>query len=181
MAKKRLSANKPRAAAPKAAAQPAKSPKPAAAHVLIRVRSENGLTLNAHAQVLSEHGVALLGKVGKPLGFDLQAALNEQIRAGVPTYLFLATREGWNGPYVTDRCRLRRIHTSLPESKRHLIPAYYASAAPQIPTWFEIADIQRLSRDEMNRIFVLSSGRDIMSVIRSSATVFKVGVRATRA
>jgi len=38
--------------------------------------------------------------------------------------------------------------------------------------------MERLSREEMNRIFVVSSGREIMSVIKSSATVFCVGVRA---
>jgi hypothetical protein len=37
-----------------------------------------------------------------------------------------------------------------------------------------------LTRDEMDKIFVLSSGRSIMSSISSSATVFRVGISANR-
>jgi hypothetical protein len=146
-------------------------------HVLIRVRSESGQTITAHADILAKRGSAVLGKIGQPVGPNFRDILNQQIQSGIKTYLFLTIREGWNGPYVTYRCTLRQVQDTLDPKKRTLVPSYYMADAPKINTWFEITDIERLSRDEMNKIFVLSSGRSIMSVIASSAAVFRVGVQ----
>jgi hypothetical protein len=103
--------------------------------------------------------------------------LSAQMAEGLPTYLFLTTREGWNGPYVTYRCELRGIYRTLDDAKRALVPQYYAHNYNDIATWLEISSIDKLSRDDMNRIFVLSSGRSIMSVIQTSAVVFRVGIK----
>ena len=147
-------------------------------HVLLRVRSELGKTIGSHRDMVARKGAAMLGKMGSALGREFEVGLNEQIRQGTRTYLFLTTREGWNGPYVTDRCLLLGVHDTLDETRAALVPRYYAGDARHIKTWFEIGSLERLTRDEMNRIFVLSSGREIMSVIASSATVFRVGVNA---
>jgi len=144
-------------------------------HVLLRVRSENGQTITSHRDMAVKKGAALLGKMGQPVGPDLVGRLNNQIQLGTKTYLFLTIREGWNGPYVTYRCPLRQVHEKLDPAKRALVPGYYAFESHLVKTWFEIAGVERLDRDEMNRIVVLSSGRTIMSVIASSATVFCVG------
>lgn len=148
-----------------------------AIHILLRVRSENGLTVTAHKQMVASRGRAVLGKMGDAISSHLRDALNRQIQNGVKTYLFLTTREGWNGPYVTDRCLLWGVYHRLDEAKRPLVPSYYAASIPNIETWFEFVSFERLTREEMNRIFVRSSGREIMSVIKSSATVFGVGVK----
>jgi hypothetical protein len=145
-------------------------------HVLLRVRSELGQTIAAHKEIIARRGVALLGKMGEPLGRTFKDELNQQIDHGLKTYLFLTTREGWNGPYVTDRCLLGRVYDTLDPMKHPLVPRYYAADIPRIRTWFEIASMDRLSREEMNRLVVLSSGREIMSVIASSATVFRVAM-----
>jgi hypothetical protein len=150
--------------------------KPQVFHVLLRVRTENGQTINAHKDVIARRERAVLGKMGEPLGSDFRSQLNQQIEAGTKTYLFLTTREGWNGPYVTDRCSLQRVYDKLDPSKYSLVPPYYANEIGNIRTWFEIVSIDRLTRDEMNKIFVLSSGKQIMSAIASSATVFRVGI-----
>lgn len=147
-------------------------------HILLRVRSEDGRTIKTHADKVASKGAALLGKMGPPVGPGYRKTLNQQIAAGIQTYLFLTLREGWNGPYVTYRCPLRYVHHELEDSKRALVPSYYIAAAPRIGTWFEITGVESLTRDQMNRIFVMSSGREIMSVITSSATMFHVGVRA---
>lgn len=161
--------------------EPPRKAKQEAFHVLLRVRSELGQTITAHKNIVARKGTAVLGKMGGALGPAFRLALNEQIERGIKTYLFLTTREGWNGPYVTDRCSLLHVYDALDTSKRALVPAYYASDSATIRTWFEIASVERLTRDEMNRIFVLSSGREIMSVIASSATVFKVAVKPKQA
>ncbi len=154
-----------------------RKPKPFAnmpVNVLMRVRSEDGRTISAHERIIAAKGSALLGKIGKGLGPDFIKLMNGQIGRGVNTYLFLTTREGWNGPYVTFMCRLKGIETTLPESKRDLAPSYYAASFQDVNTWFEISSIAKMSRSDMNRITVISSGREIMSVIGSSASIFHV-------
>ncbi len=172
-------ASKPKGKNPSKTKSQAKDEKPAV-HILIRVRSEDGRTIKAHADKVKTKGAAFLGKMGPPVGPNYRKTLNQQIEAGIQTYLFLTLREGWNGPYVTYRCSLRHVHHELEDAKRPLVPTYYIAAAPRIGTWFEITSVESLTRDQMNRIFVMSSGREIMSVITSSATMFHVGVRANR-
>ena len=147
------------------------------AHVLIRVKSESGQTFAQHGGIIAAKGTAVLGKIGQPLGQKFINELNDQVSRGLDTYLFLTTREGWNGPYVTYKCRLQHTDTQLPDSQLHLVPKYYSREYPSIKTWFQISTMDKLSRSEMNRIFVLSSGREIMSVVKSSAVVFRVGFR----
>jgi hypothetical protein len=145
-------------------------------HVLVRVRSVNGKTIVAHRNMAVTKGAAVFGKIGQPLGSSFIDSLTRQIERGTRTYLFLTTREGWNGPYVTDRCILKAVYTVLDPSKRSLVPNYVLFDQDKIKTWFEISSVERMSQDEMNRIFVISSRRSIMSVIRSSAVIFRVGV-----
>lgn len=175
-AKSKRHTRKPAAAAKPKQTTPDTEPREVPVHVLIRVRSEDGRTIDAHANVAATHGATVFGKIGKPIGPAFRKALNEQIARGTKTYLFMTTREGWNGPYVTYRCPLRRVHDDLDVAKRKLVPAYYLAEAPKIQTWFEVSSLDRLSRQEMNRIFVLSSGRSVMSVIKSTAAVFRVSV-----
>lgn len=147
---------------------------PPTVHILIRVRSEAGQTLSEHARVLERYGVAMLGKFGQPIGPEFRETLNRQLASGITTCLFLTTREGWGGPYVTYRCPLRQVRDQLTVDEQKLVPGYYAVG--HIKTWFEISGIERLSRDDMNRIAVHSTGRSIMSVIASSAAYFRVVV-----
>lgn len=147
------------------------------AHVALKVRTENGQTITDHANMVAKYGTALLGKMGQPIGADFRDSLNKQIGRGIKTYLFLTIRQGWHGSYVTYQCLLRRVSETLDEEKKAFVPKYYAHESSSIKTWFEIASVHLLSRDEMNKIFVLSSGRSIMSVVNSSATIFRVGVQ----
>ena len=150
-----------------------------AVHVLLRVRSEGGMTVAAHASIAASNGAAMLGKIGQRIGPAFRNKLNQQIERGIKTYLFVTTREGWKGPYVTYRCPLRHVHENLDAGKKPLVPTYYVANTPKIKTWFEITGLERLPQEEMNRIFVLSSERSIMSVIASSAVLFHVGVHGS--
>ena len=78
----------------------------------------------------------MLGKFGPPIGPGFREALNQQVAKSIKTYVFLTTREGWGGPYVTDRCPLRQVHKQLEADQRALVPPYYATSAPNIKTWF---------------------------------------------
>ena len=143
-------------------------------HILLRVRSDNGQTLTEHNQIILKNDSAMLGKMGKGVGPLFVEALNQQIASGRETYLFLTTREGWNGPYVTYRCNLDGVYLDLPAKKANLVPKYYAGDAKNVSTWFEISSIGKMTKADMNQITVVSSGREIMSVISSSAVVFRV-------
>lgn len=145
-------------------------------HILLKVRSDNGQTISAHKQLIQAKGEVFLGKMGAAVGGELINTLNNQIDKGVATYLFLTIREGWNGEYVTFRCSLRRAHSGLPEGKKALVPQYYVHISTSIKTWFEITSMERLPREEMDKLFVLSSLRPIMGVVSSSATMFRVGI-----
>jgi hypothetical protein len=119
-----------------------------------------------------------MGRLG--VSTEFRDALNQQIERDIKTYLFLATRQGWNTPYVMYRCLLRQVHDTLDDTKRNLVPGYYIHESPNIKTWFEISSIDRLPREYMERIFVLSSGRSITSAISGMNSVFRVGVRETK-
>ncbi len=148
-------------------------------HALLRIRSEDGQTIKAHGDMIATRGFAFFGKIGHGLAPKFIKDLTEQIANKVPTFLFLTTREGWNGPYVTYQCRLRSVLPSLNEEQLGLVPKYYSGDYENVTTWFGISSLEKMSREEMNRIFVVSSGRVIMSVINSSATVFRVALNAS--
>jgi hypothetical protein len=149
------------------------------AHILVRARAEDGLTIEAHERVIARFGAALFGKFGQPIGPEFRDSLNHQAASGQKTYLFITTRLAWGQEYTTYRCALRQVLDALPESKRHLVPSYYVGQAAYINAWFEIEGLERLSRDEMNQIYVLSSGRSITNAIFSRTAVFRVGTRNT--
>jgi hypothetical protein len=145
-------------------------------HPLLKVRNENGQTINAHAAMIAKNGTAMFGKMGPPVSEEFIDILNEQIRREIMTYLFITTRQGWNGEFVTYRCQLLNVSKIIDEARKSLVPSYYVYEIPGIRTWFLISDLERLTREEMNRIVVVSSGRALMSVINSSATFFQVTI-----
>ena len=148
-------------------------------HILLRVKTEDGKTIKAHKEIVDKKGLVLLGKLGRALSVASIKTLNDQIAGGTDTYLFLTTREGWNGPYVTYQCLIRGVDSQLDESQLFLVPKYYSSDYKNIKTWFKISSIDKMSKERMNQIYVLSSGRSIMSVVKSSATTFLVGLKSS--
>jgi hypothetical protein len=161
--------------------KPTKQEGKAPVHVLLRLKSASGETIAAHANMVARKGVAMLGKLGRAgLGDEFKAALNEQIKSGIRTYLFLTTKERWDTPYVTYWCLLKQVHSSLGSDKRTLVPGYYIHEAPNIKTWFEISSIDRLSQAESERIYVMSTGNSIASAIKGLNSVFRVGMTPKR-
>jgi hypothetical protein len=146
-------------------------------HILLKVRAERGLTITAHADMIAKRGTALFGKIGKGIGQDFRNILNQQIEQGIKTYLFLTVQNNWRGPFTTYQCLLRQVQMLFDVTKRSLIPRYYVYNKAIISTWFEIASIEQLMEVETNKIFVLKSGREIMSVVNTSGTVFRVGIK----
>lgn len=149
-------------------------------HLLLKVRSEDGRTISDHAEMIKNHGRTFLGKMGAKIGEPFRDKLAAQISVGIPTFLFLTTRDGWNGPYVTFQCELRAVKAKLSEDELRIVPRYYSDQYSEVKAWLEIVTIGRMSRETMNQIYVVSSGREIMSVINTSATVFSVSMKSFR-
>ena len=146
-------------------------------HVALRIKSENGITISEHNKVIDQKGSVLFSKLGKPLSDAFVNQLNNQLDKEIPTYLFLATYEGRNVPYGYYQCNLVRVHKKVTQSQISFIPEYIQHLVDDIETYFEISSINRLSHAETNRIYVLSSGREISGAIRGTTSIFKVGVK----
>ncbi len=148
-------------------------------HVLMRVVSSEGLTVRAHKDMVASKGVALFGKMGKPISKDFQDTLNGQIANGTETFFFLITREGSQREYFIHKCRLARVYAGmLDEAKQSLVPNYYAHEIPNISTWFEIASFARMTADEAATLYTLSTGEEITKALKGTGSIFRVGVRS---
>lgn len=148
-------------------------------HVLMRVVSIQGLTVRAHQEMVARQGVALFGKMGRPISQDFQDTLNGQIANSEETFFFLITREGDKREYVTHKCQLTHVYAGmLDPAKQSLVPSYYANDIPNIRTWFEIATFARLTVDEAATIYTLSTGEGIMNALKGTGSIFRVGVRS---
>lgn len=148
-------------------------------HALMRVASAQGLTVSAHKEMVERRGLALFGKMGKPISKDFQDTLNGQIASGTDTFFFLITRDGNNREYVIHKCRLTQVYAGmLDAAKQPLVPNYYARDIPNIATWFEIATFTRLTADEMATIYTLSTGEEITKALKGTGSIFRVGVRS---
>lgn len=153
------------------------SDNPQVQHVVIRVKSDNGNTISGHKKVIEINGRVLFGKIGKDLGTAFIDQLNSQINREVTTYLFVATYEGWNVPFGIYQCKLLRVHVGLRDLDKELIPKYLHPVINGINTWFEIQTIHRVSAEEVKRIYILSSGREINGAMRGTTAVFRVGIK----
>lgn len=146
-------------------------------HVIVRVRSEDGLTISAHRKVIDLYHRALFAKIGKGLGAVTIDQLNSQISRGIPTYLFVATYEGWSAPFGIYQCELLGIHVDIKDDQKKLVPMYLQGAIKGVSTWFEIRTLLRVAQDDVKRIYVLSSGRESSGALKGATAMFKVGIK----
>lgn len=146
-------------------------------HILLRVHSDSGRTISAHSKIIAEKGKALLGKMGRNMSDVFINALNDQIKDGIKTYLFLMIREGWNSSYVIYRCPLNKVSNILETADRGFVPKYYIFESPDVKAWFEITAIQSLPKEYIEKIFVISSNRPITTAVNSRTSTFRVGIK----
>jgi hypothetical protein len=146
------------------------------AHVLVRVRSEDGKTVEAHRKVIAQRNCVLFAKIGKGLGSALIDQLRNQINRDVPTYLFVAIYEGWNEPFGIYQCELLDIHSDLTDAQTNLVPEYLHSVIKKVSTWFEIRSLRRVAQEHARRVHVLTSGREVSGALRGATAMFRVGI-----
>lgn len=143
-------------------------------HVVLRVRSDDGRTMEEHVKVLKKSGRVLFAKIGKGLGGHFFDQLNYQIENKIPTYFFIAVYEGWNQPFTFIKCDLIKVHSSITDEQLELVPAYIQPSRKAVSTWFEIAGLTRLASEDVKRIQLATSGREISSSLRGTTAIFRV-------
>jgi hypothetical protein len=169
-----LEKRKPRQS--KAATVQVAQDKAAVAHIMIRVRSEDGMTIASHKSVIALHGKVLFAKIGKGLSVGLASILNQQIQAGTATHLFIATFDGWKQPFAIYQCNLGGVYAALDKDLLQFVPNYMKGNVSSVGTWLEISSLQRVSQDEVKRIHIFTSGREVSGSLRGATAMFKVGI-----
>ena len=149
------------------------------AHVIVRVRSEDGLTITAHRNIINLHGMALFAKIGRGLTPAVVSLINQQIQQDVPTYLFIATFDGWKEPFAIYQCKLNRISTVIAPEQMEFVPTYLHGIASTVGTWFEICGIKRIAKEDIRRIHIFTSDREVSGALRGPAALFKVKISGT--
>jgi hypothetical protein len=145
-------------------------------HIVLRVRSDDGRTMEEHVKVFNKSGRVLFAKIGKGLGAPFFNQLNYQIENKIPTYFFIAVYEGWNMPFSFIKCDLLKVHSTLTDKQLELVPSYIHSSKNAVNTWFEISGLSRLANEEVKRIQLATSGREISSSLRGTTAIFRVVV-----
>jgi len=71
---------------------------------------------------------------------------------------------------------LLKVYMELDKSLLSLVPAYYSHEHSNIKIWFEISSLAKMSRETINRVQVISSGRPISSALNSTTPIFRVKI-----
>lgn len=124
--------------------------------------------------MLASASRCIFGKFGTSIGATTVAALQRQIEDGTPTYLFLVLKKGWREKFQIYSARLSSISLELSEQDIEIIPQYYRSQWKSISTALEIVTLDLVPQDSHKLIAVAGSGRELLSVLGSSATTFVV-------
>lgn len=149
-------------------------------HVVIRIKSDEGRTIDSHEQILLKNKKVIFGKIGKGLSVNFFNQLKLQLGNKVPTFLFLAVYEGWNKPFTFVKCNLVNIYTELNQNQMSLVPKYLHSMQGAINTWFEIDKFSWIAQEEQKRICIFTSGKEITSSLRGTTAVFRVAIKGTQ-
>lgn len=146
-------------------------------HPLVRVKSEDGLTVSAHRRVIQKTGKVYFAKLGKVISDEFLSSLIEQINKCIPTYLFVAVFDGWSKPLALYKCKLEAVHSVVDDEFVSLIPNHIQPLKPAVKTWFLISSMDRLAKNQVCRITVASSGKEVLSSLRGMTPFFKTVVK----
>jgi len=139
-------------------------------------------TIREHMAVIEQAGAVWFAKMGRPLARYKIDLLSDQIRRGIPTFLFLVQKAGRH--YVWAQATLCAISLSLPAREHALTPPYYrdrkVNQAASI--WFKVSKISRPRAALIKMLNVASSGNPVSeSLAGSMAAMFVVHVGAGNA
>lgn len=98
--------------------------------------------IEAHQDVIGKHGIVWMGKIGKTLGHLKVAIANEQIKNGLPTFVFLV--QYTSGAYEFHKATLLEVTHRLPPGVSKFVPHYYFDhGIDKIATlWLKLSKIE---------------------------------------
>ncbi|MHC4176893.1 MAG: hypothetical protein ACYSWU_05270 [Planctomycetota bacterium] len=151
---------------------------PAPIHVLMRF-ADGFLsaqdTIDRHKEVLAEHGVVRIGKLGKTLGRAHVDRVNRQCEERVRTYLFLAQKVGRQ--YEVYRGKIVNIGYSLPRGEKNLVPKYYDALkiTEQVSVWMKLSTLVKAKPHEFRDYRIASSKKPVLNALWGSmAAIFVI-------
>lgn len=132
-------------------------------------------TIQAHSEVIKQHGAVWIGKLGKPLSHLHIKQINEQCLKGIPSYLYLVQNLG--GRYGAYRGTVVEMSRTLPEAEEYLVPVYYKERGilGQAGFWTKVSRIESLKDGELNELHIATSGSSVPYTLATSiAALFVV-------
>jgi len=126
-------------------------------------------TIKEHHEIITKHGAAWIGKLGKPLGPNHVKAVNRQVAAGHTTYLFLVQKV--KGDYLFYQGKIVAVAEALPEKDRRLVPSYYRDK--KLAFWTKLSSLELVPTRILNNYHIASSSRPVLGTLkRSMAALF---------
>jgi len=145
-------------------------------HILLRFSDsllKSGDTIEKHNQVVNREGAVWFGKMGATVSQYHIDLLNEQVKDGIPTFVYLV--KGNRRKSTAYRGALVLASKTLPEGEDLLVPSYYADLdiPKYVKFWVKVKVINPVEGSDLNKMQVASSLSPIGdSLVRSSSGHF---------
>jgi hypothetical protein len=126
--------------------------------------------MDAHLQVIEQHGAVWFGKMGNPVSGLKLEEVNQQVKDGIPTYIYLI--KGNRRKSTAYRGKLVSATRDIPQKEKTMIPQYYTivDIIRHIRTWFKLSEIEPIEMSELNQLKVVGSVLPIQETLVKSAT-----------
>ena len=119
-------------------------------------------TIGAHQSLIDQYGYVWFGKLGLPVS---DKAIDYIFSNDNPRILLI--HSGSTKRYWTYVRTIQRICPPI-----NLIPEYYRDDAENFHTWFLVTAFENAEKDVLSKYKVLSSGKPLSSVSRSSMSPY---------
>lgn len=145
-------------------------------YVVIKIPRQARLTclkdvdiIDSHNQVVEKHGKVLFGRAGRSFAAAKLRTISEAIEDRVPTRLVIIRKD--DDGYIFWQASMLGIWDASHEPDFSICPIYYKELAPLISLWMEIGRLESVGRDQMSRITLSSTGRPILELLESQASL----------
>lgn len=128
-------------------------------------------TIASHSEVIRRFGVVWFGKIGQPLSAKNIKIFNNQIEAGVRTYLYLLKGRSTGDIFCS---RVVHMCRDLPDNEEHLIPDYYAEReiSKHINLWIKVSEISSAPVSILSQLKVATTGISLKETLVQSMAGF---------
>ena len=147
-------------------------------HLVIRFSDglfDIGDVIGKHNEVVDKYGYVWFGKIGTTLSSTRIDALNEQVKKGIPTFIYLV--KGNRKKSTAYRAKLLFASKELPKGEAKKIPSYYSgnNLRQYMKAWIKTGEISEVDMSSMKNLKAINSIYPIQeTLVRSSSGYFLV-------